>query len=489
MKKVFLLFCLLVCSNFCFAKHEIKYEVSPLGNLVYQLDCMAQIAHFRCSVGDFMALWQDEIKPKNEDQSLLAEWGKLRTSLNKNVNLKESPELSLATSPNFPINETSGLNVLEQVRIMAFAARSEADYERVMGMWLPFNYVESELAIIKHFKPRFNQWFEQQQTGLAEFVSQAEALSQKVDLDGLLTQMRTFYRSEIPTDLVLPVYLIAHPKKQASSSGLVFNQNSLIEVLKGEKAKDRLGVVVHEIAHFYHSRAPLDWHQQVMKYFTDSDSETGKVGYYLYNEALAAAIGNGLFESMANEPDYFKKYIDYPMSFYADEGIDTAAKAALPLVKKRLKNEHALDDKFLADLDLVWSQALKDIKDTPRQRLRHAGLVILDAQYDDMINDLLGIIRPSSAQMNTSPDLDNKEPLIINQYPKLDSVILASDAKQLESLNISGLSLKSNTTQQHQIVLNTQGTARLVIVSNSKSYILETLSKVLEQETFRESTH
>ncbi|MGJ8663992.1 MAG: hypothetical protein ACSHWU_10085 [Marinicella sp.] len=465
------------------AGHEIEYRVSPLGNLVYQLDCMAQVSRFQCSKQSFTELWQSEIKAVADDAVMLEQWQSLRTKLDDTVEFIKTPDVKMATSPNFPINASNQLNVLEQTRIMAFATGSVDAYRQHIELLLSPSHVQAELKILNHFFPRFEFWFKSQQAGLDEFVTDANKLTEELNINQLLSDMRIFYQSELPADLILPVYLIAHPQAKAHSSGLVFGQNSLIEVLKGEQASDRLAVVIHEIAHFYHERASLDHHMMTMNFFTGSKSKTGKVGYYLFNEALASAIGNGLLEQRMNEPAYFERYLAYPMSFYANQGIDQAGKAALPLVTKQIENKQSINPEFLQALDATWSQALKDLKDTPAERLRHVGIIDLTQREDDLINQMFNLLRPSSANINDGAELDS-EKFVLNRYPKLDVIILANSWEQLEPFNIDGLELKNQPAEGIHTFTNDEGAVRLFIVSHSSEFMINSLTELLSKPTF-----
>ncbi|MCB1581448.1 MAG: hypothetical protein KDI92_00180 [Xanthomonadales bacterium] len=476
---------LLLLSTTLFARHHIQYQISPLGNLIYQLDCITQPVIFPCSQADFSELWESGINSDKQDAAMLERWKSARTKLNKTIEYVELPELELLITPNFPMNSSNGINVLEQVRIMAFASEKRNHYLTQLKFWLPINAVKEEQQIIDHFWPRFAPWFEQQQATLNQFVDDAKILSEKHDVDGLLTAMQTFYQSDLPEDLVLPVYLVAHPKKSAATSGLVFNENSVVEVLNGEKASNRLAVVIHEIAHFYHERAPLDTHLNRMAYFFNENSEVGKIGYYLFNEAMATAIGNGLLEQRMMSPERFEYYQQHPMSFYNNQGIDQAAKTALRLVTQQIKNQQAIDMRFMAALDKTWAKGLHQIKNQPQQLLRHMGLLIMEETYTDMINEIIGTIRPSSAQINTNEDLNNGKKTVIEQYPQMDTVILAKNWTQIQAINIPEFELVNTPEKGIYVHSTTQGVYFVLIVEPDKSNVTEHIKQILAWSDFK----
>ena len=372
---------------------------------------------------------------------------------------------------------------------MAFAAGSLDMYQQHIELLLSPAHVQAEIQVLAYFWPRFEPWFEQQRTGLAQFVTDAEQLTAELNINQLLTAMRVFYHSDLPEDLLLPVYLIAHPLAQAKTSAFAFGQYSLIEVLQGERAADRVAVVIHEIAHFYHESAPLKNHIESMNFFTGPDSETGKVGYYLFNEAMATAIGNGLLEQRIKDGAYFDKYLAYPLSFYNDPAIDASAKAAMTLVKQQIESNQRIDAEFLEALDEIWAVALKDLKDNPKQRLRHVGMVNLSSHGNGLIDQLFNLIQPSSAQVIDSESTDagalTSEDFLINRYPELDVLILADTWQQLAPLKLSGLDVNQPNQQGFQILKNQHGGMRVLVVGDSTDFMVDAVADLLKQASFQ----
>lgn len=471
-----------VCCTQVSAAHRINYQISPIGNLIYQLDCMAPVAHFRCSQSDFKALWEQTDWQHEDDEAMLRKWQQLRQELDQTIHLSSAESVAFKTSPNFPVNASSRVSLLERIRLVAFETADPDDYQHALGLWLPQNRVSAELAVVRHFWPRFQPWFAQQSVDLQRFVTEAESLAEKINLTEILTRMRTFYRADLPMDMVLPVNLIAHPKTQARTSGLVFDKSSLIEVLQGEQAAERLGVVVHEIAHYYHESAPIEQHVAVMDHFMSPASKVGKVGYYLFNEAMATVIGNGLVEQKIQEPSQFARFKAHPLSFYFDQGIDTAAKSALDLVVSGFYQGLTIDHSFLAQLDQIWSESLASQIKQPANLFRHMGLVIIgDEQLQAAGDQIFPLVGPSSAQMYSFGPDDEVSAEVLKKYSHLDHIVLVSDAKHLARL---GLQLPVQHRDQTQTAFIEQTPARsvLVVVSQSADFALDTLKTLLAAE-------
>ncbi len=62
------------------------------------------------------------------------------------------------------------------------------------------------------------------------------------------------------------------------------------------------------------------------------------------NETLATAFGNGMIARAARPPAAFDKYAARKNSFYNNDSTDRAAKAILPMLDERLKNNQTIND-------------------------------------------------------------------------------------------------------------------------------------------------
>ena len=472
---------LLLLATSTVAKHSLEYQLSPVGNLVYQLDCITKPSHFSCAQADFIALWQGEIKSQQDDQKYLDMWLESRQALDQNVTFPIENSVSFKTSPNFPASVGNKINLLERIRVMAFKADSLKSYADLLELWLPESRVADEMRVLEYFWPRFDAWYKAPQKDMERFVKEAEILAQNINLSQILDAMRVFYHSQLPADMILPVNLIAHPKAQGHTSGLVFDKNSLIEVLQGEKAEDRMAVVVHEIAHFYHETAPLEHHQMVMDYFLSNQAKSGKVGYFLFNEAMATAIGNGMLEQALKPADYFTRYLAHPMSFYADEAIDAAAKSGFELVKNAFEHGSAVDGEFLINLDAQWQADLKHLLPKPKNLFRHVGIMIMNESLHELSQEIFSVVRPSSAQLNTFSANEVITESVLDNYPGLDVIIVAKSAEELQALTLPAFKVSHETDQT--FILSDANRNYVVVVSKEEAYIKNAIEKIIQADT------
>ena len=147
---------LLLLATSTVAKHSLEYQLSPVGNLVYQLDCITKPSHFSCAQADFIALWQGEIKSQQDDQKYLDMWLESRQALDQNVTFPIENSVSFKTSPNFPASVGNKINLLERIRVMAFKADSLKSYADLLELWLPESRVADEMRVLEYFWPRFD---------------------------------------------------------------------------------------------------------------------------------------------------------------------------------------------------------------------------------------------------------------------------------------------------------------------------------------------
>ena len=127
-------------------------QVSPLSNLLYQLDCLAGMA--QCSQAAYEALWHSKLGWSGEDQAQLEQWHRLREKYLGEIALNEPKAEPMA----LPWNGPSGLQLDQKFSIATFHAHDRAS---LRGHWevivAPTDVPRLE-AIVDHFEPRFTKW-------------------------------------------------------------------------------------------------------------------------------------------------------------------------------------------------------------------------------------------------------------------------------------------------------------------------------------------
>lgn len=375
---------------------RIAVAVSPVANLVYQLDCLSGL--MRCTRAAYRELWSE--MPAGEDEALLAEWRKLRHAPLPRPDLATLPDGPYPPSFAPPDPQAAALRArllgagLEAADAAAYAANLEGLAPRATAERLG--------AILTHFEPRFLQWWRRGAGDDLQRVALGhELVGARIGLRGFLGRVGRLYG--VPPDRRprLGVYLIALPGEPKASQATVVGSYALVETPRGEAPEDRMGVIVHELAHHLHAAAPAAGRRALQEAFLAQDAPWSLAVYNLLGEALATAIGNGILESRMRSTADFERYRSLPDSFYADYYVDTVAKAISPLVERYLDTGRALDAGFAGDYVALAGEALGERRDDLALQLSTAAVVIYDSALAPLEDYLLEHYRVYSLYTHT----------------------------------------------------------------------------------------
>jgi hypothetical protein len=117
---------------------------------------------------------------------------------------------------------------------------------------------------------------------------------------------------------------------------------SFAEFLANDLESDRLPVILHEYAHFMFSTIPKEKGLQLKASVIKAGGVFGGTLWGLLNEAQASALGNGRVARSYMSAERFGKYEAANGSFYANNLIDGAGKALLPVFDEMLANRKSI---------------------------------------------------------------------------------------------------------------------------------------------------
>ncbi len=283
-----------------------------------------------------------------------------------------------------------------------------------------------EHAVLARFAPKFGEWWID---GADEHVDQMERGLQRGaevhDLDRQLGRLSHFYSLGKEDPPALDIRLIGTPAEfSRATHGQIRGADVYLETLIGEPASERLGVLAHEIAHYYYSLSPADLRLNTRQWFLDSDSAWAIPAYNLFNEALAAAFGHGLIDASALSDDRYLDLLALPESFYADVYIDRAAKAALPLLRAYLDDERVLDRAFVT----AYIAAIGGSMDRRMSDLGFWLRSLVFSATSERLSRLAATIPQhfrTGAFMTERLDFGCQETCLLNAYPELSGIVAA----------------------------------------------------------------
>ncbi len=202
--------------------------------------------------------------------------------------------------------------------------------------------------VLGKFSPRFERWW---QNGSGEHATRMQRrLHSHLDAETtriLLENLQRFHR--INDDIEsFDVDVITAPGGDTRATHAEVRGNSArVESIMGESSSARVGVVLHEAAHYLYAQTSTDHRSEIRGWFLDNPSAWSLAAYNLLNEAIASAFGNALAEKPLLSDERYQRLLDLPESLYADAYVDRAAKAVLPILESYLRDAKAIDRQFV----------------------------------------------------------------------------------------------------------------------------------------------
>lgn len=165
-------------------------------------------------------------------------------------------------------------------------------------------------------------------------------------IQGFLESALSFYGTRaLPYDEIIVYIFPVEANKQVHKTFGFYN-TILLSISDKEAIKNNLGTVMHEIAHMIYENqvAALQYNMEKLflhepsQYSFHKPSQYTYIAYKYLNEALATALGNGVF---------MEKLTGQPSMSYANDYIQGFAQAIYEDVKAYLYNKHTIDEAFL----------------------------------------------------------------------------------------------------------------------------------------------
>lgn len=315
----------------------LVFRASAVGNLTYQLDCLAGVAP--CTRQPYETMWRNDGWTA-EDQAAIDRWKSLMERCRQSVVFDTSPvDAALPLSPR-------DLDFQGRVRIAALRAQTWDEYASNLALLLPAREAGEALAIADRFLPRFETWWRKEGRLRAETSAAAQfSISQRKDLPRFYAKVARFYGDDDLSRQTVEFDFVAQPSSAAHHDSAEQLENyAVIEAVPGEAAEDRIDVVAHELFHYFRSQAGARTEARVIDAFAASTQPYAIAAYGALDESLAAAFGNGLVSRMVTKPEDFQRRLGMEKSLYDDAEIDAAAKALLPLADRWLAEGARIDD-------------------------------------------------------------------------------------------------------------------------------------------------
>lgn len=373
-------------------------------NLVYQLDCLTTVVD--CSRQSYTELW-DNLPARANDDRWLARWKQRRSALHA-----QSARARSGDSSRHPFD--APLNVAER-RAPHLSAE---DYETMA-----------------HFRPRFDRWWHKSSGAhLQRMQLSLDHLADTADVPALLEALARFH--QLPSESLHPVdvFLLGAPgPPQSPTHAEIRGNRAFVESRIGESGSVRLGVVAHEVAHYYYSLTATARRDLTRRWFLESERAWTIPAYHLFNEALAAAFGNGLVEARLLTETQFAEYAALPESYYANIYVDAAAKATQPLLEEYFRTDRALDRAFV-------DRYIESVGKVSRRHMADLGFWLRSMAFtttSPALSELAGTVGRyivTGALFQETFSTRCAVPCVLQRYPELSGIVvtLTEDAIALK---------------------------------------------------------
>lgn len=320
---------------------------------------------------------------------MLKEWARVRERYEQEVEVKGENG-----------NEKLSLDLFDKIRIAGLQANGVDDYTARLDLLTVPSDRNSFEKVIRHFQPRFKDWWQKEAAKSGDdFARQTDVLLRSPKISGQIARFYNFYAPDLPGNYEISFNLLYVPDTvKESTNGQQIQNYSLMEFKPREKPEQRIDVAVHELNHFFFDSVKAENQSKLAQSFYNARRASAIPAYNLLNETLATAFGNGMITRSVTALDKFEKYVSVKQSFYNNEAIDRAAKAALPWLDQWLEDKKTIHDPAFADQYIsVLEKAFGADLTTPKLNLSEMFLLI-DDKYGktSLRRDVRRIINPAS---------------------------------------------------------------------------------------------
>lgn len=468
------------------AQFRVSVKFNEIPNLTYQLDCVGDL-QIQCSRRNLGDLWTREFLKTDEDRRMLKEWARLRDLYSKDVRLSKDSDAN-----------SSSINLFDKIRIAGFQANGVEDYTARLDLLTAPSDRSSFERVIRHFQPRFKIWWQTEAMKSGdEFAKQTDVVLRSPKISASVKQFYNFYAPVLPADYEISFNLFYTPDavKDEPSNGQQLQNYSLMEFKPKEKPAQRIDVAVHELCHFFYDNIKSENRAELERRFYTANRASAIPAYNLMNETLAAAFGNGIIARAVTPPAAFGKYAARKNSFYNNDSIDRAAKAILPMLDERLKNNKTINDAgFVNDYISVLEKAFGEDLLKPKLYLSEMFLFV-DGKYAVSIRrDVRKILETASLY---SVEANWTDENVLDDYknnPRLNSVFVVhpDNIKELSGSKIisdaQAKQIQNEYDAKGEILFNTERapfTYIYIVVAKDADGAKKSIAKLANAKQFQ----
>lgn len=280
---------------------NVEIRLNAIGNLFYQLECLTE--QISCSRDVYKSHWNELGLNSSIDHTMLMNFKSALKKYAVSANLR-TPDLEpTCTTYTFGPEivaigpRSNHLSIKNKLRHAAYNSSTISELNHHLEMLMNYADVGTVTSAIKYFEPRFREWWDSEAYG--------PSLAFKIELNNLINNE---FRSSLPsigkffefnindTNSKILIDIIVYPLKNQGTRAQLVDNHAVIETPIGELPEQRLGVLIHEICHYFFRIASAEFHDYRLRGALDVNDSRATATLGLMNEALATAVGNGYIE-------------------------------------------------------------------------------------------------------------------------------------------------------------------------------------------------
>jgi hypothetical protein len=314
----------------------LRASFTPIANFAYQLDCVSNVQHGCAGRADYIKLWRETLKIDPESSPEIKRWVAVRE---QQTRLTESK-----SGDDWPYGR---IYMPHRVLTAGLGARDLTDYQSRLALVMPDVSVPETQALVAKLYAPFESWWNSSAKPQGE--ARALAFIAAITSETIVQEVNNIFTllgSPEAAKTIATVHLMFRPGvlNPNDTSGQNMGIESFAEFLASDLESDRLSVILHEYAHFMFSTIPKEKGLQLKASIIKAGGVLGGTLWGLLNEAQASALGNGRVARSYMSTETFGKYEAAKDSFYANNLIDGAGKALLPVFDEMLANRKSIFD-------------------------------------------------------------------------------------------------------------------------------------------------
>jgi hypothetical protein len=349
------------------------FRASPVANVAYQLDSMAGL--LRTPPPVFAQRYAEEPPGLTaEDRAAIDRWRATQLLHRHSVSVDDAT--FRATAYPLPIHHV--IELPKKLRQASLLADDLDGYAQRIALLTTPRHADALLGVLGRFLLRFQRWWDDRYAASIErFVRGFERLLDEHGLFAFINDVARFYGADVPARHPLHFHFIVRTDRNGEGlHGEQIESHAVVEHFSSQAPEGRIDVVLHELFHYLFASAPRARHEALIRAFAAAPPSHAWAAYNLLDEAIAAALGNGLVARAVRGREAFEAALREERSLYGHIAVDRLAKALVPILERAIvSGRGALDERFVPAYLETARRTLGRALDAPALHLWTMALV------------------------------------------------------------------------------------------------------------------